>query len=675
MRISFFSPLSLSCVLCALGAFCLPSAARSEPVATPVLQEILVTASAEPDTLKNIPANVQVITRNEIEQTGAISLTQLLERTSAVNVLVQPGNFSRFSIRGFSSGKSVGNTFSDQVLLLMDGNRTGTGNLDNIPLVSIERVEILRGPASVLYGGSAVGGVINVITKRGKGPLKGQLGAEAGSFDHYAARAGLSGGLDEDVWGFSLGIQTDSSGDYYTGNGQRYKNSDYHKSGGGGTVTWRPTENTSVAGVFALQELYDSGSPGDIYWATPNSKTSNSWGYGALELDSRLDNDVSIKASLYGNQNIYNDDNREDFPYTSRYTARMFGTRAVVGLPLPDVKFMDLGRLAIGGEYARHEQTLSGSSISEPDSETDAYSLFAEHKFSPLSSVTLQYGLRYDLYDSRTKNSDKILMESGSKQFDQLTWSAGATWWMLDWLGLRGSVGTAYVPPTSMQLSGDYTSWGTTYVGNPNLKAEKSLTWDMGLDFEKYGFSGTVGYFNTSYEDRITLKDISESGPRVVEYVNQGRQYVSGLEATLRYSGEVSFGERTLKVAPYSNWEYLTQRKNSGANKTTSTITDLPRYTGLLGLGLGQDDVWGLKSLWLDMNAQFTGDHTGYDFANYDYSEFSSFVLYNARLTAKPLDSLSVYLDLRNLEDKQYGYKPEFPMPGRTITVGFSYEY
>ncbi len=678
MRISFFSLQPGIVLCCVLLVLCLSGVAYAESGAPSVLQEVLVSASAEPEALKNIPANVQVITPVEMERSGALTLTQLLERTSSVNTLVQPGGFSRFTLRGFSSGKSVGNTFSDQVLLLIDGNRTGTGNLDNIPIANIERVEILRGPASVLYGGSAVGGVVNVITRKGKGPLKGSIAAEGGSNDHYNIRGGLSGGFEKDTFGVAVGAQTDSAGNYYTGRGHRYKNTFSNKSGGGGSLTWRPHDATSISGVFATQEVYDTGSPGDIYWPTPNSKTSNSWGYGSLGLDSRLDNGVSIKASLYGNQNRYTDENREQYPYTSRFTSKMFGSRAVVGLPLPKAMALDMGRLAVGAEYALHEQKLGGSSISEPNSDTNVYSVFAEHKFSPLSSVTAQYGLRYDMYDSRTKTNSKSLdLKTGSNNFDHITWSTGATWWMFDWLGLRSSLGTAYVPPTSMQLSGEYTSWGTTYVGNSGLNAEKSLTWDAGLDFEKFGISGTMGYFQTRYKDRIALKDLASSSPwaRVREYVNQGRQDVSGLEATLRYSDSFSVGEHTLKLSPYTNWEYLLTRENKGDNVTTGTITDLPRYTGLVGLGVGLDKVPALGSIWFDVNTQVMGDHLGYDFDTSKYREFSSFALVNARLTVTPFEKLSVYLDVRNLEDKYYGYKPEFPMPGRTLTLGVNYEF
>ena len=642
------------------------------------MQEIVVSASAEPDTLQNIPANVQVITQREIVRTGASSISQLLERTTAVHVLVQPGNYNSVYLRGFNSGKSSSNTFADQILMLIDGNRAGTGNINNIPLAGVERVEIVRGPASMLYGGSAVGGVINIITKKGKGDVKGQVGAEVGSFDRYAITSGVSGGLANDTFGFAVSAQTESSGDYRDGKGHRYKNSSFNKSGGAATLSWRPHENTSISGVFSMQEVYDTGSPGDIYFSTPNSKTSNSWIYGSLALDTRLDNDVSIKASLYGNQRVYEDDNREAWPYFSRFTGNSLGARTIVGLPLPKLGTFDFGRLAVGAEYINHKQKLGGNSISEPDAETDVYSVFAEHKISPLESLTIQYGLRYDQYDSQTKTTNSLNVEGGTQQFSQVTWNIGATWWMTDWLGLRSSVGTAYVPPTSMQLVGKYsTNWGTTYFGNSDLEAEKSLTWDIGLDFEKYGLSGTVGYFHTHYKDRIVTETIADYGWGITDekYINQGSQDISGLEATLRYTGTFALGNRTLTVAPYTNWEVLFERRNNGDDVKTRTITDMPRHTGLAGLGLGLNNIGFINSVWLDVNAQFIGDHYGYDFADYSYKNFSSVSLYNARLTVEPVKDLSLYLDVRNIGDEYYGYKPEFPMPGRSVTFGVNYEF
>lgn len=644
-------------------------AAAASADEAPPLRGVVVTATAEPDAVKNIPASVQVISSQEIARTGASTFSELLERATSVRVLVQPGNYSRVFLRGFSSGKAIANTISDQVLILVDGHRSGTGNIDNLPISIIERVEVLRGPASVLYGGSAVGGVINVITRRGKGPLKANIEAETGSFHRYAGQAGISGGFAGDRWGMAAAVQTDTAGDYTTGDGKRYVNSSYHRSGGGATLTWRPSDGTSLSGVFATHEVYDTGSPGDIYWPTPSSRTSDSWLYGAMELDSRLDNGVGVQASVYANQNLYKDDNREAFPYTSRYDARMMGARTVVGLPLPEVRSFDLGRLAVGAEYALHKQTLGGSSVSEPDGSTNVYSVFAEHKLSPLSSLTVQWGLRYDYYDAESKEDSDLAMDAGSHSFDHLTWTAGATWWMLDWLGIRTSVGTAYVPPSFMQLVGEYTSWGTTYIGNPHLKAENSLTWDIGLEIEKAGLTASIGYFYTRYKDRIGLDLVSAGFPRQMRYTNYGEQRVGGLEASLRYEYARDVGGLALAVSPYLNWEYLTERLNIDDRSPTTVITDLPRYTGLAGIGIG------LGPVWLDVNAQFIGEHTGYDFSEYRYAEFGSHTLYNARLTVTPVKDLSVYLDVRNLTDENYGYKPEFPEPGRTVTVGLRYEY
>ena len=80
--------------------------------------------------------------------------------------------------------------------------------------------------------------------------------------------------------------------------------------------------------------------------------------------------------------------------------------------------------------------------------------------------------------------------------------------------------------------------------------------------------------------------------------------------------------------------------------------------------------------VWLDVNAQFVGSHVGADFANNGVMRrFSRFEVYNARLTVTPMQDLEIYAGVDNLADTYYGYKPEFPMPGRSYTLGCSYAF
>ncbi|MDR0440858.1 MAG: TonB-dependent receptor [Candidatus Accumulibacter sp.] len=194
---------SLTAVAVALP-FAFPGISLAATAAVPddvALKTVVVTASRQPTRTNELLSDVTVIEREEIEAAGpSASLPDLLSR--------QPGlEISRSGGLGASSSVFIRGSNSGHVLLLIDGIRAGSAtsgapNLAYLPLQQIERIEILRGAASSLYGSDAIGGVIQVFTKKGEGPLAVNAEAGFGSHDTRAASAGLSGGWNG--WRYSL---------------------------------------------------------------------------------------------------------------------------------------------------------------------------------------------------------------------------------------------------------------------------------------------------------------------------------------------------------------------------------------------------------------------------------------------------------------------------------------
>ncbi len=142
------------------------------------MEEVVVTATMIEEPIREIPKNVTVITREDIEQASSNNVVDLLAREANLNLLSFFGTDKRASvdIRGF------GATGVSNVVVMVDGFRLNPPDLagpdfSSVPLDQIERIEIVRGGGSVLYGDGAVGGVINIITK--KGPAK-ERGASPG---------------------------------------------------------------------------------------------------------------------------------------------------------------------------------------------------------------------------------------------------------------------------------------------------------------------------------------------------------------------------------------------------------------------------------------------------------------------------------------------------------------
>jgi len=167
------------------------------------LQQQVVTATRTAQTAEQSLASVTVIDRERIEQSQATSLPELLKRVPGVSLTNNggPGKATSLFLRG---------TESDHVLVMIDGIKIGsvTGGgaaLQDLPLELIERIEVVRGPRSSLYGSEAIGGVIQIFTRRGQAQgAKPYFSAGYGTHDSYTGSAGLSGG-DGRSW-YSLGV-------------------------------------------------------------------------------------------------------------------------------------------------------------------------------------------------------------------------------------------------------------------------------------------------------------------------------------------------------------------------------------------------------------------------------------------------------------------------------------
>ena len=202
------SPVRLSPAGCCLAvaasvtvaiAAALPSEARAQSQ----LKEVVVTATRSESRAAAAISDVTVITREDIERGTGRTVSELLARISGVQMSATGGI-------GKTSSIFIRGTESRHVLLLVDGVRYGSAtaglaNFDNIALESIERIEVLKGPASALYGSDAVGGVIQIFTRKGTPGLHPYASVTVGSAERREVSAGLSGGTAN--VGYSLGVQ------------------------------------------------------------------------------------------------------------------------------------------------------------------------------------------------------------------------------------------------------------------------------------------------------------------------------------------------------------------------------------------------------------------------------------------------------------------------------------
>jgi outer membrane receptor for ferrienterochelin and colicin len=135
-------------------------------------EAVIVTAARVETRKRETPMSVDVIDRTDLERTVAADLTDALKKNAGVDVIQYSGALSGIGIRGFRPQTSGINKRS---LLLVDGRPSGITNLATLMLDDVERIEVLQGPASAVYGSSAMGGVVNVITRQSRGKIGGAV--------------------------------------------------------------------------------------------------------------------------------------------------------------------------------------------------------------------------------------------------------------------------------------------------------------------------------------------------------------------------------------------------------------------------------------------------------------------------------------------------------------------
>lgn len=188
--------LRLAACAASLPGFLSPSSS----LAAEELAMVVVTATRQETRINELLADVTVIEREAIEQAGPTTLPALLARQPGLHVTESGGV-------GKATNVFIRGTSATHTLLLVDGiplgsATTGSPSLNNLPLSQIERIEILRGPASSLYGSDAIGGVIHVFTRRGEGPARLSAYAGIGTYNTREAQAGVSGGSGP--WSYSV---------------------------------------------------------------------------------------------------------------------------------------------------------------------------------------------------------------------------------------------------------------------------------------------------------------------------------------------------------------------------------------------------------------------------------------------------------------------------------------
>lgn len=528
---------SLALTLCILSAISSSGyAAEKSDMITYSLDEVVVTATKTELTQKENPRSVEVITKEDIQNTGAISVRDALRTATNIDIVsVNHGGGENISIRG-------GDT--DGVLILVNGRRVAGENyfmsqgsnayaLDRLNLSNVDHIEILRGPASAIYGSGAMSGVINIITKKSEKP-EFSVGVATGTnemsnYYHYDTGKNGKVSVNFDVNFSKLrNIDSKAGKNLLHGPKQAYNlNLDYEMD---------ENNNLNLMLDYAKDNLetrmrdfsVSSSAPDDLKY--PITSFTSERKTIALTYDGKNSNsDYSLSASY---SQLNRDPYAADTPGTNEKKYKSWNIEA-----RDTIRTSDNNKLIFGGEYRGDKASIySGDNTVK---NTDQYSLYLYDEYRVDNKLLLTPAIRYDYHKSFGSHTSPNL---------------GATYFISDKSRFKANYGTSYRAPSVDELYGAFTHggiWGgMAIVGNPDLKPEKSKGWEISYE-QEFGdtTSAKLTYFDNKKEDAISYKIEMAPSSQMGKFYNIDSTSSKGVEFEIKHD----FGKGFTLVGNY-NW-------------------------------------------------------------------------------------------------------------------------
>jgi vitamin B12 transporter len=635
--------------VCALASGA-PLNAQEDPVR---LEGLVVTATPVPMALSALGTHVTLLDGEEIRARGVSRLTEALRQVPGL-VVVQNGSDGSVTSLFFRGGES------DYVQVLVDGVQVnqpgGSFDFSGLTTDDVERVEIVRGPASALHGSDAVSGVIHVITRNGAGASPATLTVRGGSNGRLDGTLSLAGGSDDASYGATLSR--------YTGDGILDFNNGFQNTVLSGRAALRIAEQTRarLSGRIASRR-YHFPTDGSGALVDRNQFTFADESSFAVEVEQGLGRRVSLRALATSYSGEGGTDDAPDgpgdtlgffgFQSLDSYRRSALDLRASVALP---------GALTVsaGGEYETQRIRSYNESLSE---------------FGPFTGRSTHDRENRAGYLHLAGGSGAFRANGGIRYEDNeyfggfLTWQVGASFALNPGLRLRAAAGRGIKEPTFFETF----STGFT-VGNPELAPEVAASWEAGV--EQALMDGRVRLQATWFQQRfrdLIQYTFAPPAQGAANYYNVAGADSRGLEV----SGAVTAG--AWRLAADATW-LDTRVTDAGFDQGSgATFVQgeplLRRPEVVLGASVG----WrALPALRLGASARYTGTRADRDFSLFParaveldaYTRVDVDVEWSALQAAGRRPGLALLLRLENVGDVDYQEVWGFRAPGRAVILG-----
>jgi len=620
------------------------------------LEPMVVTANRLPLPQAAVPAAVTVLDGRDLERRGIRSVADALRDVAGVDVVqgAAYGGVTSIFVRGGES---------DYVKVLVDGvplnDPGGAVDLADLTTEDVERIEVVRGPVSVLYGSDAVSGVVQIFTRRGVGPASGNVTLRAGSYASTDAVGGVAGGSD--VVAYSVAASRFRTDGLYA------FNSDYANTVLTGTLSITPDARTDARVVVrhgTSDYHFPTNSAGQV--EDINAFQQRRRTMASLQLGRFFTHAIEGRATLDLNQFDGGIDDQGDgpadtlgyFAYHSAQSVLRRGADLRVNAYLPAAAVLTVGAAI---EWQRERSTTEsgsefGPSASALEAERTNRGYYAQLHAAPVGGLALTLGGRLD---------DNAAFGTFA------SYRGGVSYTLPTGTRLRASAGRGFKEPTFFETFAD----DPFARGNPNLRPERSRSWEAGASQDLLGGVVRLGatYFHQRFEDLVQYT-FAPPSPTDPNYFNVASASAAGLE--LELAAETFGGIALTGSYTYLHTEVVDggfEGDPGGAFEPGARLLRRPTHAGSVELSRR----FGVRSS-LAITLRYVGARDDRDFSVFPARTvvLPSYLRIDVAgellvwRFASPSGSVSLVARVENLFDVDYQEVLGYPTPGRTVIAG-----
>ena len=640
---------ALAAALATAPLLVVPALRAQEPRDTVQLPEMVVTATRLPMPLTSTTAAVTVITGDELRERGIATVADALRTVNGAAV-VETGPLGSATSLFLRGGES------NMVRVLLDGvplNAPGGAvDLANLTTDDVERIEIVRGPASVLYGSDAVAGVVQIFSRDAGGSARWEAGARGGSFGSRSANLAVSSGGT--AAHLSLAATHEATDGIYAFN-NAYRD-DVVSLAAGLAPDARTDARLSVRYTNALYRYPTDGSGNVVYH---DQFQTGSGVVASLDAGRYLTARLEARLLLGLAENTGRQDQEPNTP------ADTLGYYA----------FWSLDRVGRRSADARLNWHLAPATVvtggAALETEAERSSNLSQSQYGPSAGSLVVSRWNRAYYAQAVAGAGPHLSFTAGARLDDneafgtfVTYRGGVAWHARG-TRLHAAIGTAFKEP------GFLDNYGTGYVtGNPDLKPERSRSWDVGVDQQAGPVALSVTWFDQRFRDLIQYT-FAPPTPTSPNYYNVAAANAYGLELEARAALA-----RALEVTARYTYTHTTS-SDSGFDGATFAqgrrLIRRPTSAASLDLAWRLGDRGSLSA-----DGQWVGDRDDEDFSTYPGTRVTlpSYLRVDVAgewaLLAGHGRRLSATLKVENLLDRRYEQVLGFPARGRALFVGLA---